>query len=141
MFKNKQWKKQFEVKHKGKMFMTEIKNGAKKVFEELNKHEQRLLRKEFGKCVGTRYKVFFWCGVAMLALTLVCAGFSLYYMFGILAFGKVSYRLYIFAALVTVCSCGAMLVSSPYHKKFRKWLKDDKNIVMRADVNNSRYER
>jgi hypothetical protein len=107
-----------------------METEPQKTFEDLTREERNLLRKEFGRCVETRFKVFLWSGIGLLLLTLISGGFSIYYMLNMLFTGVAAFKLYyICAAIFTVGCGGSMLLTSQYHKRFRAWLKEYKNIV------------
>lgn len=116
--------------------MEEMKMVSQKVFEDLTKEERKLLRKEFGKGVETRFKIFLWIGIGFLLPALISGGFSIYYMLNIFFADVVAFQVYICAAIFTLCCGGSLLLTSQYHKKFRTWLRECKNIGMRVDTIN-----
>jgi hypothetical protein len=116
--------------------MEEMKMESQKIFEGLPKEERKLLRKEFGGSVGIRIKFFLWCGIGLLLPALIGAGFSIYYMLNIFIARVVEVQLYICAAVFTLCCGGSLLLTSQYHKRFRIWLRECKNIVTKADTIN-----
>lgn len=107
--------------------------GQKKLFENLPKEECKQLRKEFGKIVEVRYKICLWIGIGLLLPVLVSGGFSIYYIVNILFAGIVVFQLYI-CAIIFTAGCGlSLLLTTQYHKRFRKWLLEYKNIISRNE--------
>ena len=115
--------------------MEEMQAKQQNVFEELTKENRKLLRKEFNANIEFRFKFFFWIGFGLLLLALVSGGFSIYFMINIFIEGIVAFQFYICAAIFTLGCIVALFFTSKYHKKFRIWLKENKNIVTRVKTN------
>lgn len=116
--------------------MEDMQVKPQKVFEELTKEERKLLWKEFNKSVGIRFKYYPWIGLGLLLPALISAGFCLYYMINILLKGVVVFQFYICSAIFTVGCAGWLWLMTRHQRKFSAWLKNCKNIEMRADIRN-----
>jgi hypothetical protein len=103
------------------------------IYEDLPKASRRVLHKEFRAGTGRRAKIFLWTGIAFIIPMLVCCGFALYYMFRVWTQG-ITYEMYFFVMATTLFGIAGMALASQYHKRFRFWLKADKNIIFRQNL-------
>lgn len=117
------------------VFMDEINTEPHGFFEDLSKEKRKFLRKEFGKCVKIRYKIFFWSGIVLFLLSVASGIFSIYIMINMLFTGIVAYSFYICAATFTLGCIVSLFLTSRYHKRFHTWLKKNKNIDTKVITN------
>lgn len=113
--------------------MEEKRAEPEKLFEHLPKEERKQLRREFGRIVEVRFKICLWIGIGLLLPVLVSGGFSIYYMVKIIFDRVVVFQLYICAVIFTTGCCLSLLLTTQYHKRFNKWLKEYKNIISRNE--------
>lgn len=112
--------------------MNRIEKEIKNFYEDLTKQEHKCLRKEFYENIEIRFKIFLWSGIVLLLPAIVSGGFVLYYLLNIYFAVTDIFQLQLCAIIFTVNCIASFFLTSYYHRKFRTWLRESKNIVTKS---------